>query len=807
MKKISTLINSMLLAGLMLVVINNAKAQVPQGMNYQAIARDASGNPILNSNICLRFTIHSGSGSGTIQYQETDAVTTNSFGLVTIKVGMGTVVQGTFNTIPWSAGNQYMQAEMDISGACTTWVDMGASELLSVPYAMYAAAGAGGPTGPTGANGATGLAGATGANGVTGANGATGAQGLTGLTGTTGANGATGSTGLTGANGSTGAQGPTGLAGATGANGATGAQGSTGLTGATGANGATGAPGSTGLTGATGAQGPTGLTGATGAQGATGATGAANINGTTDYVIKFTGATTGGNSLLYDNGTHVGIGTTSPLNKLDINGSEAVGTYAGVNTAPANGMIVSGFTGIGTTSPNAQLDVYSTSTNGFFDILIGSTDYPAVIGDMENASNSLNIGVIGKANQGTGSNAGLVGESGSSGIVNVGVYGIVPPAISGSNFGVYGNAEGSSTNDWAGYFNGRGYFSYDVGIGTTTPQAQLHVYSTNTNEIIDILGLGDYAGIIGDMEAVTGDNAQTVGVLGQSNNGTFNNIGVMGVATSTGTDANAGLLGVAAPSVNGISIGVWGMAQGTSAYDWAGYFSGNTYVQGLTGIGTQSPLAQLQVYSNSSTLLYTDNYGGIRHGAVVADEEANDATYGSFGIYGYSGSNSLENIGVLAGCSNYGGTNVAVWAEAPAAIGTAINIGVYGISDGSGPYDWAGYFSGNTFVSGNITVKGSYGLIRNKSATQLKKVTSNITVNLTLAAGATTSFPITWLETFSATPEAYIGNVTGGSGGWAEAVLSITGTSTTGATLWIYNPKSTSVSPNYNINIIAMGAE
>jgi len=68
MKKIFTLINSLLLAGLMLVITNNAKAQVPQGMNYQAIVRDASGNPILNTAICLRFTIHSGSGVGPIQY-------------------------------------------------------------------------------------------------------------------------------------------------------------------------------------------------------------------------------------------------------------------------------------------------------------------------------------------------------------------------------------------------------------------------------------------------------------------------------------------------------------------------------------------------------------------------------------------------------------------------------------------------------------------------------------------------------------------------------------------------------------------
>ena len=129
-----------LIAALILLTITSI-AQVPQAMNYQAIVRDAGGNPILNTQICLRLTIHSGSGSGPIQYQESDTVTTNGFGLATIKVGMGTVIIGLFDTIPWNAGNQYMQVEMDITGLCSTWVNMGASQLLTVPYAMYAGSG------------------------------------------------------------------------------------------------------------------------------------------------------------------------------------------------------------------------------------------------------------------------------------------------------------------------------------------------------------------------------------------------------------------------------------------------------------------------------------------------------------------------------------------------------------------------------------------------------------------------------------------------------------------------------------------
>jgi hypothetical protein len=115
----------------------------------------------------------------------------------------------------------------------------------------------------------------------------------------------------------------------------------------------------------------------------------ANASGTTNYVSKFTGTTTLGNSLIYDNGTNVGIGTTSPAAKLDVSVGQEVNGYslAGYpflkyssgdvldygafgNTWQAlrfltNGsermrVTASGNVGIGTTSPTAKLDVNGT---------------------------------------------------------------------------------------------------------------------------------------------------------------------------------------------------------------------------------------------------------------------------------------------------------------------------------------------------------------------------------------------------------------------------------------------------------------
>jgi len=223
---------------IMLFMANTLFAQGPQAFNYQAVARDASGNLIENHIIGIKIIIHQGSSSGNVVYAETFTPTTNKFGLFTIAVGQGTFLVGTFNSIPWNSGIYWLQVQMDPSGG-TIYSDMGTSQLLSVPFALYAnAAGTSGTTGPTG---------------ITGPTGADGLLGITGSIGPTGNVGATGPTGA-GITGTTGPIGPTGNAGVTGLIGATGPTGA-GITGPTGPMGNTGITGSTGVTGAVG---PTG---------------------------------------------------------------------------------------------------------------------------------------------------------------------------------------------------------------------------------------------------------------------------------------------------------------------------------------------------------------------------------------------------------------------------------------------------------------------------------------------------------------------------------------------------------------------
>ncbi|MFH0866529.1 MAG: collagen-like protein [Bacteroidota bacterium] len=144
--------------------------QAPQKVSYQAVIRNAGDALVALQTIGMQVTISQGA---TPVYVETHTPTTNANGLATIEIGNGTVVSGTFATIDWSAGPYFIKTETDPTGG-TTYTITATQELLSVPFALYAANSAPGPTGPTGAAGTNGVDGATGADGPTGPAGPTG---------------------------------------------------------------------------------------------------------------------------------------------------------------------------------------------------------------------------------------------------------------------------------------------------------------------------------------------------------------------------------------------------------------------------------------------------------------------------------------------------------------------------------------------------------------------------------------------------------------------------------------------------------
>jgi hypothetical protein len=130
-----------LLSILVLLALSlSVSAQVPQSMNYQAVARDANGVVMSNQNISIQLSVLDGSATGTVSYMERHNVTTNTFGLFTVAVGQGQAMTGTFSAINWASGSKWMKVEMDPTGG-TNYGTMGVSQLLSVPYALYAANG------------------------------------------------------------------------------------------------------------------------------------------------------------------------------------------------------------------------------------------------------------------------------------------------------------------------------------------------------------------------------------------------------------------------------------------------------------------------------------------------------------------------------------------------------------------------------------------------------------------------------------------------------------------------------------------
>lgn len=624
-------------------------AQAPQGINYQAVARNAAGSVLQNQNVGIRLSIHDGSAGGTIVYQETHSATTNQFGLFTVVIGGGTVQQGTFAGVNWgSGGGKFLQVELDPTGG-SSYSNMGTTQMESVPYALYAA------NSPAGATGATGPTGPQGAQGAQGNAGAQGAQGVTGPTGATGSGG--------GATGATGPTGPTGPGG-----------GATGPTGATGVKGSTGATGPTGATGA-------GVTGATGATGATGPAGTGSVSGTLNYIAKFTpNGTSAGNSLLYENATlkRLGFTNTNPQNTLDLTLTDSVcgiglgisgevfnmtlnpqgqvvfeanqANYTGGGSSGSRLLVLDddlaagsnyGTVGIGNVlTPSAKLDIHHTSsltkptlalydeaTNGFarlsFQNASGSK-YWHVAGYLDNATDANSV-----MNFYYGSTAANVMTLTGAGRMGLG---ITNPSW---NFQIHGganycdatftnNGSGSSSSD--GFMLGldnvggtdanvwnweNGYIHFGtngnermrisaeghVGIGTTAPTYTLHVVSphkyTGYFTTDSIMG----SGILNSLE--TQPAAVKGAYLGTGAN---DGIGVLGISLTSSASYGAGVVGRGnwyGVVALGQSGGMGGLYVSGNSATYAANINGTLYLNGnFAGTGTNSYTSDAKLKKN-----------------------------------------------------------------------------------------------------------------------------------------------------------------------------------------------------------------
>jgi len=117
-----------------LASLTQLQAQAPQGFNYQATVRNASGDLVVNQNVSFSFNVIQGSQAADPAYSEDHTLLTDDLGQVSLVIGQGTPTTAVFSEIDWSIGNYYLAIELDTGNG---YVAMGTTQLLSVPYAMY----------------------------------------------------------------------------------------------------------------------------------------------------------------------------------------------------------------------------------------------------------------------------------------------------------------------------------------------------------------------------------------------------------------------------------------------------------------------------------------------------------------------------------------------------------------------------------------------------------------------------------------------------------------------------------------------
>jgi Chaperone of endosialidase len=351
-----------------------------------------------------------------------------------------------------------------------------------------------------------------------------------------------------------------------------------------------------------------------------------------------------------------------------------------------------GNVGLGTTFPNSTLHVVSSENSAIF------------------AKNSASIGhgLFGRASATSGTNYGVYGLTDSTG--GVGVFGGASPnsgnttgvsgtshsttgrgvvgmafATSGTNYGVRGDT--FSPDGYAGYFTGgRNFFEGKVGIGTESPNYQLHVETSNTRAVYATSSNDDGYGVYGEVTAATGLNfgvhgtsASTAGrgVFGYASASSGTTYGVQGTSDSS---SGYGVSGTNRAD-SGTNYGVHGHTNSPDGY--AGHFTGGrNYFEGKVGIGVESPESKLDV-----------DFFGPR------TIDARNSSASGIGVYGMASATGGATFGGEFVSVSQSGTGVRGHATHPNGMTYAVK------AETSSPNGYAGYFKGGrNYFEGRVGI-------------------------------------------------------------------------------------------------------
>lgn len=116
-----------------------AMADSPKKISYQAVVRNTKGELMTNKTVGVKISIYYyATKTATVtEYAETHSTLTNGNGLMTVDIGTGTVVTGTFANLNWATRTYYIKTEIDTDGG-TRYNITSDTQILSVPYALHA---------------------------------------------------------------------------------------------------------------------------------------------------------------------------------------------------------------------------------------------------------------------------------------------------------------------------------------------------------------------------------------------------------------------------------------------------------------------------------------------------------------------------------------------------------------------------------------------------------------------------------------------------------------------------------------------
>ncbi len=415
--------------------------------------------------------------------------------------------------------------------------------------------------------------------------------------------------------------------------------------------------------------------------------------GTPTYIPVWNGTSVLGNSVMYQSNEKIGIGTTNPLDKLNVNGSLRVDNSTGGAVLFVNS--TSGNIGIGTTAPGAKLDVYDMSSGTY------GTGVIRITGGAGGASSFGQLDFY-NANS---NNANVQAEIKAGSAIYKGGW-----------LGLYTSQITTGTLSEQMRIDNNG----NVGIGTTTPTATLDVNSTNalgalsvhntTNNFFFVNGSSGYVGI------GTTSPSSKLQVEGGS-------LYVNAVKSDTVLDGT--VTGINTANLYG-SEGYWGIRTNTAnafnldVYNAGAEITAMTVSQaGKVGIGTTTPSEKLQVNGNVSlnNTLYVVESGKVGIGTTTPGQ-----TLTVVGDLNVTGNSYLGNVLINA-------ENITVSNILPKNIETGVTVrngsggklGFFNTTAGRLEV-WNPLEGTNDFV--NINHDGTNGLIQSMSG-QLQLATSS----------------------------------------------------------------------------------